>query len=228
VSFKDRHANMERNEDPAAIAASVAEAREEKRRRLVDPTRPLDTWERYRALNDAMDEAYDLMDIANNSARFALIIMGALNAVLFVMGTRMDLIASIPLGLRPGFGVGLVLYGIVAIYFFLQAIETLRPRKFRPRLGTDGRRPEERPMGVRYYEDVIDRDTEEHVRAWEEVRIGQLNAELAAQFHSLSLKNQAKAIALRRLYAGLRLMTLLVASAVMLLGYFAFATRQAP
>ena len=50
-------------------------------KRLFDPTRELDGWERYRALIDASDEAYDLIDISNREARFALIVMGALNAM---------------------------------------------------------------------------------------------------------------------------------------------------
>ena len=49
-------------------------------KRLHDSTRPLDSWERYRALVDSLEEAYDLVDIGNREARFALIVMGALNA----------------------------------------------------------------------------------------------------------------------------------------------------
>ena len=41
--------------------------------------------------------------------------------------------------------------------------------------------------------------------------MSQLNAELAVQVHSLALKNHAKHIALRRLYAGLRVMALALA-----------------
>ena len=79
------------------------------------------------------------------------------------------------------------------IHFLLQAIEALRPRKFHPRLpGPTPASADRHPLGVRYFEDVVRRDVEGHWRAWNEVRLGQLNAELAVQGHSLALKNQAK------------------------------------
>ena len=190
-------------------------------KRLEDDRRPLDSWERYRALNDAMDEAYELIDIANREARFSLILMGALNVVLFVVGTRTELVQSLPISLRPWIAVLVVVYAFVALYFFLQAIETLRPRRFRPRLQEPKEEEvEDCSIGVRYYEDIIGRDAESYWKAWREIRIGQLNAELAAQVHSLALKNKAKYMSLKRLYAGLRLMALLVAILLMLIGYF--------
>jgi len=189
-------------------------------RRLHQETRRLDAWERYRALNDAMDEYYEMLDMANREARFALVIVGALNAVLFVIGTRSSLVSSVPQVARPWMGLGLVAYGAVAVHFFLQAIEVLRPRKYHPRL-PDAAVPAERyPAGVRYYEDVIRRDVEGHCRAWDEVLVSQLNAELAVQGHSLSLKARAKHAALRRLFGGLRLMTLLAAGMLMVMVLF--------
>ena len=60
-------------------------------KRLFDPTRELDGWERYRALIDASDEAYDLIDISNREARFALIVMGALNAMPLLLLTKTEM-----------------------------------------------------------------------------------------------------------------------------------------
>ena len=60
------------------------------------------------------------------------------------------------------------------------------------------------------------RDTEATWQAWKHVTLEQLNAELAVQFHSLCLKNQARKLALRRLYRSLRIMTI-VFSAILLL-----------
>lgn len=194
--------------------------REQKRR--FDATRPLDSWERYRALTDALGEAYDLIDISNREARFALILMGGLNAVLFVIATRTDVAASLTADQRRWFGAALVIYATLAIYFFLQAIELLRPRKFRPQLRAmtrDGSR-DELPMGIRYYEDVVLRDEEGHWAAWRDVNIGQLNAELAIQLHSISLSNRAKHTALRRLYAGLRAIALLMGASAVLFAFF--------
>jgi hypothetical protein len=210
---------MERPEEPVGGATSVADeaerARRKEQKRLADATRPLDSWERYRALNDATDEAYDLIDIHNREARFALIVMGGLNAALFVAVTRGDLLTALSPGARIAFRAAMVLYGVLAVYFLIQAIELLRPRRFRPhahppdRTTADG---EDFPLGIRYYEDVILRDVDGHWRAWRDVHIGQLNAELAIQLHSLCLTNRTKHVALRRLYAGLRAMAILVAA----------------
>jgi hypothetical protein len=194
---------------------------EKQKKRLEDETRLLDPWERYRALDDAMDEYYEMLDMANREARFALIIVGALNAVLFVIGTRSTLADSLPQAARPWMGLGLVAYGAVAVHFFFQAIEVLRPRKFHSRLPEGAVSAERSPAGVRYYEDVLHRDAAGHLRAWDEVRISQLNAELAIQGHSLSLKARAKHEALRRLFGGLRLMTLLAGGLLMVMVFFA-------
>jgi hypothetical protein len=191
-------------------------------KRLADANRSLDSWERYRALNDSLDEAYEQIDLGNREARFALILMGGLNAALIVLATRTDVPVSLTETQRTWvFGL-LLVYVVVAVRFLLQAIEALRPGKFRPQLGTWRTDSEDFPRGVRYYEDVIERDAEAHWRAWQEVRIGQLNAELAVQFHSLCQKNEHRHIAVRRLYAGLRLMTMLLAGLAGMLVCFAW------
>jgi hypothetical protein len=209
--------------EAADASADLADKRRKKElKRLFDATRPLDSWERYRALTDAMDEAYELIDISNREARFALILMGGLNAVLFVAATRADLVTSLTQDQRRWFGFALVLYVVLAIFFLLQAIELLRPRKFRPRPRPPARSgpAEDFPLGIRYYEDVVLRDVDAYWAAWRDVHIGQLNAELAIQLHSFCLTNQAKHVALRKLYAGLRAMTLLVSASALLLAYF--------
>jgi hypothetical protein len=210
--------------DTAPTSAEDQEARELRRelKRLADVNRPLDSWERYRALNDSLDEAYEQIDLGNREARFALILMGGLNAALIVLATGTDLPQSFSQAQRNWvFGL-LLLYVVVAVRFLLQAIDALRPGKFRPQLGTWPSDSEDFPRGVRYYEDVIERDTEAHWRAWQEVRIGQLNAELAVQFHSLCQKNEHRHLAVRRLYAGLRLMTILLAGLAGMLVCFAW------
>ena len=191
-------------------------------KRLLDATRPLSSWERYRALTDALGEAYELIDISNREARFALILMGGLNAALFVVSTRTELAASLTPEQRRWFGVALGAYTLLAIYFLLQAIELLRPRKFRPNPHPPDRAAtqEDFPLGIRYYEDVVLRDVDGHWAAWRDVHIGQLNAELAVQLHSFCRSNQDKHSALRKLYAGLRAITVLLGASAVLFAYF--------
>jgi hypothetical protein len=188
---------------------------------LKDAHRPLDSWERYRALTDVLDEAIDLVDLADHKARFALVIMAALNVVLFFVAVRTDLVRDIPKFIQPFVGVYVLIYALVALYFFLQAIESLRPRKSQPQVSPVTQTGiEEFPLGIRFYEDILRRDVEDYKRAWKDVHVGQLNAELAVQAHALAGINRAKYTALRRLYSGLKLMTLL---AVGLVGIAALA-----
>jgi hypothetical protein len=91
-------------------------------RRLLDGGRPLDAWERYRALNDAIDEAYDLIDVNNREARFALIMLGGLNALLVFAASSSDIVASLDVPQRQWAGALLVGYAGVAVFFLLEAI----------------------------------------------------------------------------------------------------------
>jgi uncharacterized protein YjiK len=201
--------------EPAAAAEAGPGEDDSKRRKrdaklLSECARPLDPWERYRALVDTLEEAQDLVELADRKARFALVIMGALNIAFFFLATRSDLVEYLPRWLRPFLGFYLLVYAAVALFFFLEAIEALRPRRFRPHLPYPGEAGREHyPEGVRYYEDVVQRDLEAYRRTWREVRFGQLNAELSVQNHVMAHINLDKYRSLRRLYGGLRVLTLL-------------------
>jgi uncharacterized protein YjiK len=176
---------------------------------LKDVHRPLDSWEKYRALTDALDEALELVDLGDHKARFALIIAGALNVFLFALGASTDVFDNIPTSFRMAIAILAGLYAVLAIYVLIQAIESLRPRRAQPYVhySADTGGYEEYPLGLRFYEDVLSRDMEAYRQAWRDVRIGQLNNEVAVQLHALSAIIRAKYAALDRLYRGLQLMT---------------------
>ena len=184
-----------------------------------DAVRSLDSWERYRALTDAVDEANDLVDLADHKARFALVIMAAVNVVLFFTADALDPIKNSSRAMQVVVGIYLFVYVLIALYFFLQAIESLRPRQSKPQVNpVDHTGIDEFPLGIRFYEDILRRDVDNYKKAWQEVRIGQLNAELAVQAHALAEINRAKYSALRRLYKGLQIMTLMAVGLVALGG----------
>jgi uncharacterized protein YjiK len=187
-----------------------------KAERLIrDARRPLDSWERYRALVDALEEANDLVDLADHKARFALVIMGAINVVVFFLATRTDSMGGGTGSLLPWLGVFMVIYALVSVYYFLQAIESLRPRRPAANISPPAEGGlQEHPVGLRFYEEALRREIEDYRAAWRDVRIGQLNAEIAIQIHIVSGINRAKYAALQRLYRGLQILTLMAAALI--------------
>ena len=82
------------------------------------------------------------------------------------------------------------------------------------------------PEGLRYHEDIVLKDLEAYRRAWREIRIGQLNAELAVQNHIMARINLDKFRSLRRLYGGLRVLTILAGGLLAVLALSLLASRD--
>ena len=186
----------------------------------LEGTRPLGAWELYRALNDAIQEGQDQLDLSSREARLAMILMGGLNAALVVLASQSSLGAGLNAVERQIEGAVIALYAMFAIAFLVQAIDALRPGHYQPNFHNWPKDRGDFPHGVRYYEDVVLRDTEAHWRAWREISLEQLNAELAVQLHSLCLKNQTRKVALRGLYRSLRNMTIVFSAILALFAIF--------
>jgi hypothetical protein len=206
--------------EPVGLGADVDAKRLKWEAKQLDGSRPLGAWELYRALNDALDEGHDQFDLSNRDARLALILMGGLNAALVIMASQTSLGAGLsPLERQIEGGV-IAVYALFAIAFLIEAIDALRPSQYRPKFGAWTQERADFPRGVRYYEDVVQRDTEAHWQAWRSISVQQLNAELAVQLHSLCLKNNARKIALRALYRHLRSMTIVFSAILLLFAVF--------
>ena len=209
---------------PTPIPGGAAAHDDPKLRKLrdkLDDNRPLAPAELYRALNDALDEGYELFDLSNREARFALILMGGLNAALVIVASQSGMRERLsPIEQQIEAAI-IGVYALLAIAFLFQAITALRPGQFRPRLKQWSRERNDFPHGVRYFEDVVHRSTMDHWDAWQAVTLRQLNAELAVQVHSLALKNAARKRALRGLYTSLRIMTAVFAAILILFVFFA-------
>jgi len=212
--------------------------KEERRRRKKEEKaqsrqrRPLDDRDRLRVLTDLVDEERKLVETADHKARFAFVIMGAVNLALLVLGTREQVIGSIPAGARPWLAALLVPYGVLTFSFCLWAVEVLRPHvgEYAAELAQSRRRGqasgqpalEDPPLGLFHWTDILRKDLKEYQRLWSEVRLGQVNAELSVLAHALAHVNDAQYKALRRLYRGLQLLTALAAILMAVLGVFAF------
>ena len=204
----------------AGIGAETETPRRKWEAKQLDGTRPLGAWELYRALNDALDEGHDQFDLSNRDARLAIILMGGLNAGLVILASQSSLGAGLSTLERQVEGGVIAVYALFAIAFLLQAIDALRPVQYRPRMGEWRADRSDYPRGIRYFEDVVQRDTDAHWQAWRNVSLEQLNAELAVQLHSLCLKNQARKVALRKLYRSLRNMTVVFSAILLLFAIF--------
>jgi hypothetical protein len=205
---------------PAPVGIGDVDAPRRTRDSKQDGTRPLGAWELYRALNDALDEGHDQFDLSNRDARLALILMGGLNAALVVLASQTSLGAGLSAMERQIEAGVIALYALFAIGFLLQAIDALRPTHFRPQFDAWPQDRADFPIGVRYYEDVVARNAAAHWQAWRDISLQQLNAELAVQMHSVCLKNQARKVALRRLYGSLRNMAIVFSAILLLFAIF--------
>ncbi len=180
-----------------------------KKKKQKEEFRKVDPWQRYKALADTLKESQDLVDLADHKTRFALMIMGALNAAILLVGTRSELLASVPLHLKPWLYLYFGVYATIAIYFLLQAIESLRPRSVPvlPRKTAVSEKAES--LGLRFFADALRYDLPTYAEAWQSVRVSQLNAEISAQIHTIARINKAKYAAVARLYFGLQAITVL-------------------
>ena len=214
------HIHKGEKRDALAFRPRDEEDLERRRRRkearlLSEASRSLDPWERYRALVDAFEQGVDLAETADRKVRFAMVVMASLNVGVFAVTTRSDQLGLGHLPLRGWFGAFLLAYAVVAVYFFLQAVDALRPRT--PVAGAPSVVAVE-ASSLRQLDRVVAQEKADYARAWREVRFDQLHNELALQNHRLAQVNEEKYAAVGRLYGGLRVLALLFAGFVVFAG----------
>lgn len=204
--------------------------REKEARRLESENGPLEPAFRYKALLNAVEAGQDLIELADRKARFALVIISVLNAVALVLVVRGG-DALIP---REGaWGrvllIELTVYVAVTVFYIFQAIEALRPRGTTSGAAAGAGAPRDtlpsRPTPgesarVLFHSDVVQRDPATYRGLWAELRMDNLNVELADQLHAVSRINQTKYAALARLYVGVQLMTGLLTLTLVTLGVY--------
>ncbi|MEO8501757.1 MAG: SdiA-regulated domain-containing protein [Vicinamibacteria bacterium] len=193
-----------------------------KKKKQKEETRKADPWQRYKALLDTLKESQDLVDLADHKARFALMIMGALNAAILFAGTRSELLTRIPAHLKPWFYLYFGIYAFVAIYFLLQAIESLRPRRHPPLPRKSTISEKDESLGLRFFAEALRYDAPTYHDAWQSVRVSQLNAEMTSQIYTIARINNAKYAAVSRLYLGLKAITVLTAVLLIVMGSIAW------
>jgi hypothetical protein len=175
---------------------------EAKQRR--DAERPPGSFERFRILSELVDEGRQVIEMADHRARYALVVMSVLNAFVFLVISRSHLLGEMPLTTRTWLIGFIGLYGLLTFVFVFYAVDCLRPRPLHyAELLADGRDPGPGPAGVLYWEAIARYDLDAFRRAWGEVRMEQLNAEVVIIAHRMAGVIRAKYTALGRLYWGL-------------------------
>ena len=178
-------------------------------------TRMLDPWERYRALVDTYDAFFDMNELADRKTRFALVIMGTLNALNVILGTQ-RMFGDLTTGVRPLVGLYFGAYAVLSLYFFIHAIATLRPRIS---MFPGGRPQAASRAGLRCIGDVVAANDDEYYQRWTNIQIGELCREPAQHVQMVARVTDVKFKALDRVYNGLTAMTSLSAVMVTVLAY---------
>lgn len=189
---------------PRSLHEGEKAARKRRKRQAklrCDAERPPKSLERWRILMDIVDEARRVAELVDHKARYALVVMGVLNAGVFLVLSRAHLLSGLAPGLRPWLIGLLVVYGGLLCVFVFHAVDCLRPRQLRdtglhPTAGPHG------PQGILYWETIGAYDLAGYQRAWSTVRMEQLNAELVLVSHHLSRLLGCKYRALRRTSLG--------------------------
>lgn len=219
------HATGNGYHDSAFEAAFIDETATEPRRGKGekkhdrDQVRRLDAWEQYRALWDGIDFKRQLVNMGDKKVRFALVIMGALNAVLLIVLTRGPVIRVIPDAVRVWLALLLVVYGVVTFMFMVHAIEALRPapearhqdaREWESReFGSSETRT--RPVGLIIRGPLQSITFEEERHIWSHARLCDVNAELILFNRASSFILGRQHEQLRKVYQGLKVLVLLAA-----------------
>lgn len=192
--------------------------REAKLRR--DSERPPESFERFRILLELVGEGRQVVDLADHKARYALVVLGALNAGVFFLMSRSHLFGSLPPGVKPWLIGFIIVYVALTFLFVYYAVDCLRPRRlqYADMMASNGDSGERRaPRGILFWETIAAYDLDSYRRAWSSVRMEQLNAEAVIIAHHEARLIRAKYVALGRLYVGL---AALVAMAGILLAAF--------
>ena len=210
-----------------SIVRSEDEAKAERKRQKdlerFTETRQLDPWERYRALSDHVDHLLDVTELADRKTRFALVILGALNAVNVLIAIRAPQIDAD--GLNHTFiQVYVAGYVLISLYFFVYAIMALRPRAGRMHRAGEARAGGGVP-GLRLMDDMLATDIDDYYELWKRAEVGQLDREMALQAYLLARANAEKFGAVHRVFRGLLLLVGLTGVLVAIIGLHLMAPR---
>ena len=164
------------------------------------------------------DHLLDVTELADRKTRFALVILGALNAVNVLIAIRAPQLGGSALSpvLVQSYITGYVLISLYAAVF---AIIALRPRSQE----MDGATVQGEPTGMNLLAGKANTDADEYYDTWRQAELSQVNRELAMRSHLLARANSEKFRALRRVYQGLMVLVAMTALVALFIGFQAMS-----
>ena len=204
---------------PEDFLRSVEDAKAARRRQkdaeLALETRPLQPWERYRALIDHYDSLQDEAEHTDKKTRFALLILGSLNAMNLAVAIQGDTLGLLPVRGAPVV-VYLACYALVSLGCCLFAVTALKPRANR---STDANYRSHGRVPLRFPQPALTQTVDEYCENWRTAEVGPLTRELASLVHFTARGNADRVNALRRVYVGLYVLVALTAALVAALAW---------
>ena len=185
---------------PEDFLRSLDATKVERRKRKLEveqtDERPLAPWERYRALTDHYDTLQDLSEQSDRKARFALVILGSLNAVNLLLAARGDMF-GLP-HIDAVFATAYVgSYVMLSLGLFFYAIAALRPRPIA------GAEQTSTTSWLRCEAAGTQTSLAEYRERWRAIELSQLTDELATLTYLTARTNATRTRALQRVYVGL-------------------------
>jgi hypothetical protein len=180
----------------------------------------LDPWERYRILRDLVDHYQDVAEMSDRKGRFALVILGALNAVNLLLVTRPAVVAPNASASPAVLGLYILVYLALSLFLFVQAIAVLKPRYTTVLKNVDTPAGASRPLlGVRFIFNILEGPFEAYYEKWKGAQFADVNRDLALHVRHLAAIVRAKYILLHRLYAGMMVLVFLTAGLMLLIAF---------
>jgi hypothetical protein len=193
---------------------------------VVPQSVPMVTRERLRNQWETLDLVRRALEDAEKSVRYALLIFGVLNTMVFLLLTRRLDLSAMSGFARAGNTALDVTYAVVAVAVLVFAIRALHPSfhaweaHFRASSNEPVSSAGHAPDGVVLFRDVMKYSIDGYRQAWRSLSDEQLSAELASLSYILTWHANGKNENLRRLYGGLGILLALGAAMFLVAGLF--------
>jgi hypothetical protein len=216
--MRDNDDNLIQNEDLLSIRAREERKAERKRLKEIEDsleTGTLGPWERYRVLTDFLEYYSDILEMGDRKTRFALVILGALNAVNLVLMARPDVLSGSSLTPGTGTAIYIVIYLGLSLYLFVEAISALRPRVAALSSEIDAvGLSSHKILGIRFISTFNSLDLDQYYELCRRAKCGDVNREVALGIQIVGRVLMSKYKAIDRLYAGLLILVFLTAGMI--------------